>query len=115
MTTITTPEAATLSTLLATAGDRLDQIAREHHLSRDQIAAMNTARLAAEFLYDLAEEFARGEAAAPMPRSPAMPLSARMVMAKLAELQFGCGVQIAPDAAQRQDRDGAKGPFDEAA
>lgn len=115
MTATTTPEAATLNALLSAAGDSLDQIAGEHCLSREQIAAMNTARLAAEFLYDLAEEFARGEAAAPMPRSPAMPLSARMVMAKLAELQFGCGVQIAPDGAQWQDRDHAKGPFDAAA
>ncbi|PYF10327.1 hypothetical protein C8J30_105137 [Rhodobacter viridis] len=108
-------QTTTLNTLLSAAGDRLDQIAGEHRLSREQIAAMNTARLAADFLYDLAEEFARGEAAAPMPSSPAMPLSARMVMAKLAELQFGCGVHIAPNAAQGQDREWAKGPFDAAA
>lgn len=78
MTTITTPEAATLNALLATAGDRLDQI-----------AAMHTARLAAEFLFDLAEGFARGEAAAPMKRSPEMPLAARCALGKLAELHFG--------------------------
>ncbi len=65
MTAITTPEVATLSALLAAVGDRLDQIAGEHPLSREQIAAMNTARLTAEFLFDLAEEFARGELGMP--------------------------------------------------
>lgn len=115
MTTTTTPEVATLNALLSAAGDRLDRIAGEHRLSREQIAAMHTARLAAEFLYDLAEGFARGEAAAPMKRSPEMPVAARMALAKLAELHFGCGVEVAPDAAQWQGRDGAKGQHGEAA
>ena len=118
MTTITTPEAATLNALLATAGDRLDKIAGEHHLSREQIAAMNTARLAAEFLFDLAEGFARGEAAAPMKLNPDMPLAARCALGKLAELHFGCGVEVAPVSDHWQGRDWAAGPFagqDEAA
>ena len=109
MTTITTPEAATLNALLAAAGDRLDKIAREHHLSREQIAAMNTARLAAEFLFDLAEGFARGEATAPMKRSPEMPLAARCAISKLAELHFGCGVEVAPLADHWQGRDWTAG------
>lgn len=112
MATITTPEAATLNALLATAGDRLDQIAREHHLSREQIAAMHTARLAAEFLFDLAEGFARGEVAAPMKCSPEMPLAARCAMSKLAELHFGCGVEVAPLADHWRGRDWTAGPFD---
>lgn len=107
MTTITNTEAATLNALLAAASGRLDQIARERRMSREQFDAMNAARLAAEFLYDLAEQFAWGEAEAPMKLSPEMPLSARAVMSKLAELHFGCGVEVAPLAAHWQGRDWA--------
>lgn len=100
MTTITNPKTATLNALLAAAGDRLDQIAREHHLSREQIAAMRAAAHAAEFLYDVAEGLARGETVAPGKRTRDMEMAQRFAAMKMAEVQFGHGVQILPDAAQ---------------
>jgi len=72
---------------------------------------MYTARTAARFLFDLAEGFARSEAAAPMPLNPAMPYYAKGAISALAELHWRCGVQVAPDAARWQGQEWGADPF----
>ena len=89
---------ATLDALLCAASDRLSAIAQEHQPSRANAEAAMTARLAADFLYDVAEMLARGEALAPGECTPEMELAQRGAVAKLAELQWRFGGQIVPDA-----------------
>ena len=96
---------ATIDALLVAASDRLSAIAKEHRTSPASRDAAMTARLAADFLYEVAERLARGETTAPGERSPAMELAQRGAVAKLAELQWKHGGQIVPDAAQWQGFD----------
>ena len=91
-------ETASLNDLLCAASDRLSAIAKEHRISPASRDAAMTARLAADFLYDVAERLAQGETVAPGERTPAMELAQRGAVAKLAELQWKHGVQIVPDA-----------------
>jgi len=100
MNTSLNTKTASVNALLCAASDRLSAIAQEHRPSRANAEAAMTARLAADFLYEVAERLARGETAAPGERTPAMELAQRGAVAKLAELQWKHGVQIVPDAAQ---------------